>query len=169
MLTQRPVLLWVVARLTGWQMLLARQNPVRMEKQYGQQFVLFSGVSMDYVCSLLLHRSMSLESFASQPLRSVSDGSGISQRSQMYRVLLIVPIFESLCERLVWEELGHLLTEEEFTQVVAQLSNNAAPGESGILLEMVQHGSDVLFSHILSLVQQAWCERGVPSLGGMLN
>ena len=40
--------------------------------------------------------------------------------------------------------------------------NNKAPGESGILPEMVCHGGDAFFSALLSLVQQVWHDRCVP-------
>ena len=73
-----------------------------------------------------------------------------------------ISVFDSLHERPTWDELADPPTKEELARAVTRLCNNKAPGESGILPEMVHHGGDAFFSALLSLVQQVWHDRCVP-------
>ena len=45
---------------------------------------------------------------------------------------------------------------------INQLSNKKAPGESGILPEMVKYAGPTFRSYLLSLVHKAWCDGTVP-------
>ena len=55
-------------------------------------------------------------------------------------------------------ELADLHTREELARAIACLSNNKAPGESGILPEMVQHAGPGFSASLLALIHEAWRE-----------
>ena len=66
---------------------------------------------------------------------------------------------------LAWppcEELAELPSPEELHRAISCLSNNKALGGSGILPEMIKHGSSAFFSSLLSLLHKVWQEGHVP-------
>ncbi len=69
---------------------------------------------------------------------------------------------DSLRVRPVRDELADLPTEEDLARAVARLCNNKAPGESGILPEMVRYAGLEFFTALLSLVHRVWLDGCVP-------
>ena len=63
-------------------------------------------------------------------------------------------VFCTLRTRPLCSELAELPTEDELARAIARLKNNKAPGESGILPEMVRHGGPAFFAALLALVHQ---------------
>ena len=64
-------------------------------------------------------------------------------------------VFDSLRVPPVCTELADLHTREELARAIACLSNNKAPGEFGILPEMVQHAGPGFSASLLALIHEA--------------
>ena len=71
-------------------------------------------------------------------------------------------VFGSSCSRPVQKELDDLPSQDELVRAIASLQNSKAPGESGILPEMVRHGGPKFLTAFLSLVHRVWREGSVP-------
>ena len=71
-------------------------------------------------------------------------------------------VFDSLRVRPVCSELAELPTKEELVRAISRLCNNKAPGESGILPEMVRYAGAEFLEALLSLVHEVWRESCVP-------
>ena len=71
-------------------------------------------------------------------------------------------VFNTLQQRTVAQELAELPTEDEIAEAVSHLRNNKAPGQSGILPEMVRYGGSDFLAALLSLVHCVWNEGCVP-------
>ena len=71
-------------------------------------------------------------------------------------------VFNTLQQRTVAQELAELPTEDEIAEAVSHLRNNKAPGQSGILPEMVRYGGSDFLAALLSLVHRVWNEGCVP-------
>ena len=71
-------------------------------------------------------------------------------------------VFDSLRVRPVCSELADLPTKEELVRAISRLCNNKAPGESGILPEMVRYAGAEFLEALLSLVHEVWHESCVP-------
>ncbi|XP_065195778.1 uncharacterized protein LOC135827179 [Sycon ciliatum] len=71
-------------------------------------------------------------------------------------------VFSSLKQRPVADELAELPTAVELSRAISRLTNNKAPGESGILPEMVKHAGAQFHQTLLCLIHQIWRENQVP-------
>ena len=71
-------------------------------------------------------------------------------------------VFDSLRARPICHELDDLPTADELARAIARLSNNKAPGESGIVAEMVRHAGPEFSASLLSLLLEVWREGCVP-------
>ena len=71
-------------------------------------------------------------------------------------------VFDSIAHCPVLEELADLPSKDDLVKAMALLKNNKAPGESGILPEMVRHGGQKFIDAVLSLLHRVWKEGNVP-------
>ena len=71
-------------------------------------------------------------------------------------------VFDSLRARPICHELDDLPTADELARAIARLSNNKAPGESGIVAEMVRHAGPEFSASLLLLLHEVWREGCVP-------
>lgn len=77
---------------------------------------------------------------ASQLCNAVHGGSNSSQMLSTLGVSMILQRYSlRLCKIEVWNELADLSANEELARAIACLSNNKAPGQPGILPEMVKY------------------------------
>lgn len=71
-------------------------------------------------------------------------------------------IFDTLQARPVREELAEVPSDEEVHRAISCLSNNKAPGTSGILAEMVKNGGPAFHTSLMKLISKIWTEGFVP-------
>ena len=71
-------------------------------------------------------------------------------------------VFDSLRARPICHELDDLPTADELARAIARLSNNKAPGESGIVAEMVRHAGPEFSASLLLLLHEVWRDGCVP-------
>ena len=71
-------------------------------------------------------------------------------------------VMDSLRVRPVAEWLAVPPASDELEQAIASLSNNKAPGESGILPEMIKCAGSPFKEALLELIHQIWEEGAVP-------
>ena len=71
-------------------------------------------------------------------------------------------VFDSLHARPVCHELAELPSLEELTKAITHLSNKKAPGDSGILPEMVKKAGPAFDAALLTLTHTAWRAGCVP-------
>ena len=71
-------------------------------------------------------------------------------------------LLDSMEPRPVAEGLAELPTLDELCKAISAISNNKAPGQSGILPEMIKYAGTVFHESLLFLMHSAWRNGCVP-------